>query len=53
MAKLSTGTVVVNPSTGMAESLLAGADVPDWAVSQVGDHLLATEKKPADTSSKK
>lgn len=57
MAKLNANTVVLNPATGLAESLPAGATIPDWAASQVGDHLIAAAEKPAakqaDTSSKK
>lgn len=37
---LTANTVVLHPETGAITVLLAGQDVPDWAESLVGDHLL-------------
>lgn len=47
MPKLTVNTVVVDPATGAPAALAAGDDVPDWATSLVGDHLIAKESEPA------
>jgi hypothetical protein len=43
MPKLNANTALIDPSTGAAVSLKAGQDIPDWATSLVGDHLIAAE----------
>lgn len=40
MATVTDNTIVVNPETGAAVVLAAGADVPEWAEDMVGDHLV-------------
>jgi hypothetical protein len=40
MAVLNGNTIVVNPETGAGVVLLAGDEVPDWAESLIGDHLV-------------
>jgi hypothetical protein len=49
MAILSENTVVNDPKTGVSVSLLAGEQVPAWAVEQVGDHLVKGGDVEADT----
>lgn len=39
MATVKQNTLVRKPDTGEVVVLNAGEDVPEWAVSQVGDHL--------------
>lgn len=40
MPRLSANTIVRNPDDQSLHVLKAGQDVPEWAVEQVGDHLL-------------
>lgn len=40
MAKLTENTHVRHPETGELAFLVAGGDVPEWASSLVGDHLV-------------
>ena len=47
MAILTANTVVVGPSSGVPVALLAGNEVPEWAASLVGEHLLASEAPDA------
>lgn len=54
MPTLSGNTVVAHPKTGAPTVLLAGDEIPEWALSQepgkpglIGDHLIA-ETQPAD-----
>ena len=37
-----------NPSSGDLVSLLAGAEVPEWAEGQVGDHLITKGDESED-----
>ena len=45
---LSASTVLRNPSSGDLVSLLAGAEVPEWAEGQVGDHLITKGDESED-----
>lgn len=47
MAILTANTVLVDPSSGVPVALLAGNEVPEWAASLVGEHLLAAEAPDA------
>lgn len=49
MAILNENTVVNDPKNGVSVSLLAGEQVPAWAVEQVGDHLVKGGDVEADT----
>jgi len=40
MARLTANTLVTHPETGAPVLLAAGGDVPDWAASLVGAHLI-------------
>jgi hypothetical protein len=44
MARLTDNTVVLNPDTGAPVQLAAGVEVPRWAKSQIGDHLLDEQR---------
>lgn len=46
MSKVKATTVVRHPDTGIATPLLEGAEIPRWAESLVGDHLVESEPKP-------
>lgn len=43
MATLTQNTLVRKPDTGEVVVLNAGEDVPEWAVSQVGDHIVSAD----------
>lgn len=47
MAKLTDNTVVAHPESGVAVQLAAGDELPKWAASLVGDHLLDEPAKAA------
>ena len=40
MARLTAGVLVRHPGTGDVEFLATGTELPDWAASLVGDHVL-------------
>jgi hypothetical protein len=58
MAKLNANTIVAHPKTGTPTVLLEGEDVPKWATSLIGDHLLAegpsepTDEAPAGNANR-
>lgn len=43
MATLTQNTLVRVPDTGEIVVLNAGEDVPEWALSLVGDHIVSTD----------
>lgn len=49
MSTLSATTVLAHPGSGEPFVLLAGSEVPDWAVDMVGDHLIADAETDTDT----
>lgn len=48
MARVADGVnVVVLDEAGERVLLTGGAEVPEWAADQLGEHVLEAEKKPA------
>lgn len=50
MARLVANTVLANPQGGEPVVLLAGEDVPNWAASLLGDHLVEATEVDAEES---
>lgn len=42
---LTANVVLTNPETGLSAFLAEGADLPEWAVGVVGDHVLADDSE--------
>ena len=52
MAKLNANTTVMRPDTLEVVTLAEGDEVPDWADSLIGDHLIEDEKPKRAASSR-
>lgn len=47
---LTANVVLTNPETGLSAFLAEGADLPEWAVGVVGDHVLADDGEGGDAA---
>lgn len=50
--QLTANVLVLHPDTDEPEVLLEGSEVPDWAVDQVGDHVLDGDSSDSGKSEK-
>lgn len=48
MSKLTAGTVVTHPDSGLPTFLAEGVEVPEWADGLIGDHLLVEDAPASD-----